>query len=142
MNAISVSSQEAYRSGPFPPGCLRRPSSQPDVSGGEAPGRVPASEGRSRMPCSAAGAWLSCADRLVLAERGDRVTGLGDAPGDTAARPEDGGGSQRGCQDSAGRGDQGRGDSGPCLRRAAVRQEDDPAGAERRYMAAAAGQRR
>ena len=54
MNASTVSSQEAYRSGPFPPGCLRRPSTSPMSAGGRLPGRAPVSDGRSRMPCSAA----------------------------------------------------------------------------------------
>ena len=81
MNASTVSSQEAYRSGPFPPGCLRRPSSSPMSAGARLPGRAPASEGRSRTPCSRGGAAGELADGPVPAERGDRVAGPGDAPG-------------------------------------------------------------
>ena len=70
MNASTVSSQEEYRSGPFPPGWRRLPSSSPMSAGARLPGRAPASEGRSRTAVPAAGSrasWRMDRSRLSAA---------------------------------------------------------------------------
>ena len=59
MNAISVSSHEAYSAGPRPPGCSRSPSSRPMSAGLIRRELVPARDGRSRAAVRADGRGVS-----------------------------------------------------------------------------------
>ena len=121
-----------------PAGLLEAAEHQPDVGGGEAAG--PGAGQRGPQPDALLGRLVlgELADRSVPAERGDRVTGLAEAPRDDPPCREPGGGEDS-SQDGAGHGYQAGRSTRPRLPGAAVQDRGDPPHAERQDPAAGQG---